>query len=176
MISRLEEDNLLHVYAKEIFSTKRCSKSSWFRQIEDICDLYSLPQPQTLFQDPPSKNRLKLLIRKKIISYWEQILRDEASALTSLTFFKPQYMSLSRPHPLFVSSGSSKFNVMKASVQAKMLSGRYRCEALVRHWKPGSNGNCLLTPSCTVLEDIPHILQNCPAYQETRNKFLLVRG
>ena len=31
MISRLEENNLLHVYAKEIFSTDRCSKSSWFR-------------------------------------------------------------------------------------------------------------------------------------------------
>ena len=55
-----------------------------------------------------------------------------------------------------------------------MLSGRYHFKSLVWHWKPGSNGNCLLAPSCTVLEDIPHILQHCPAYQETRNKLQLL--
>ena len=172
MICRLDSRNLLYVCANEIFTNDQCHRSSWFRQIYNICDLYSLPEPHSIFNSPPPKNQLKLIVRKKVISHWEKILRDEAISLPSLGFFKPQFMSLTRPHPLYISAGSSKHRILLASLQAKMLSGRYRSEALLRHWKPGSNGNCLLTPSCNVLEDIPHLLQHCPAYDTTRCNLL----
>ena len=52
-----------------------------------------------------------------------------------------------------------------------MLSGRYRTEALCRHWKPHSDGSCLLSSSCSsVIEDLEHILYQCCALEPTRIK------
>ena len=82
-------------------------------------------------------------------------------------------MSLSRPHPLLSSAGSSPSKVSMASVQALMLSGRYRTQSLMRHWHKYAKSNCLLSSQC-LLEDenIPHVLQLCPALNTTRDKLL----
>ena len=82
-------------------------------------------------------------------------------------------MSLSKPHPLFTSAGSSPAMVSMACVQARMLSGRYRCESLLRHWKKsGSSGTCFLSSSCNEIEDVCHILQRCVALGPTRIKLV----
>ena len=64
------------------------------------------------------------------------------------------------PHPIWSSAGSSPAKVAMATIQAKMLSGRYRTEKLCRHWSKNKNGFCLLlSPSCsTTPEDLPNIL------------------
>ena len=59
-----------------------------------------------------------------------------------------------------------------ASVQAALISGRYRIENLVRHWSPGSNGFCQLSDRCNTPENIQHFLQHCLALQDTRTKLL----
>ena len=54
-----------------------------------------------------------------------------------------------------------------------MVSGRYRTEYLCRHWSKNMHGFCLLSPSCkSTIEDLPHILLNCPALQPTRNRMI----
>ena len=65
--------------------------------------------------------------------------------------------------------------IAMATIQALMLSGRYRTEALIRHWKKSkSDGCCRLSDACrTNFEDIPHILQHCPALTLVRQKLLL---
>ena len=72
-------------------------------------------------------------------------------------------MSLTSPHPLWLSASSSSYEVSKATVQAQMLSGRYRTELLCSHWSDNPNGWCL-TPECIgnqVTEDLEHILSSC---------------
>ena len=118
------------------------------------------------------KFSFKALIKKKIISYWEEILRREAHALKSLQFFKPQFMSLIRTHPLLSLAGNSPSKVSMAIVQIMMLSGKYHCEALVRHWQSSSNGKCKLSPLCDEIEDLTHILQWCDALELVRAKLL----
>ena len=169
MICRLP-DNILHSYAIYYFSSDRFRKSSWFSQVHLLCKLYSLPDPLTLLSDPPEKNAFKVLTKKRVISYWEILLRSEAKALKSLKFFRPEYMSLSKPHPIFSSAGSSPSKVSMSLIQAKMLSGRYRCEALLKHWKSTSNGKCNLSRLCDSEEDVQHILQHCTALEPTRRK------
>ena len=56
-------------------------------------------------------------------------------------------MSLSRPHPIWTSAGCSSYEVRKATVQAKMLSGRYRTCWLRRHWSGDPTGTCKI-PGC----------------------------
>ena len=61
---------------------------------------------------------------------------------------------------------------MRACCQARMLSGRYRCEALLRHWKPQNTGLCLLSDSCDEPEDLTHIVQRCVALEDVRRKLI----
>ena len=75
-------------------------------------------------------------------------------------------MSLSRPHPMW-SSASSSYQVNKLVTVSRMLSGRYRCGSLLRHFSPSCSGVCEL---CGLeLEDLAHILvPRCPCLQERR--------
>ena len=110
------------------------------------------------------------MAKKAVLRYWEGKFRLEAAQLSSLKYFCPTIMSLSSPHPLWVSASSSSYEISKATVQARMLSGRYRTESLSSHWSSNSNGWCL-TPLCVgekVVEDLDHILSSCPSLDQTR--------
>ena len=146
MICRLP-NNILNNHAKDIFSTRLFFKGSWFEQIANLCEVYHLPQPLMMLNAPLSKMSLKNLVKKKVINYWEVKLREEGSNLSSLKYFNPFFMSLSKVHPLWLTAGHSPFKVSMALIQAKMLSGRYRCGYLTRHWS-NSDGTCKITPEC----------------------------
>ena len=79
-------------------------------------------------------------------------------------------MSLSTPHPIWTTAGSP-FEVRKATISAKMLSGRYRTDRLMRHWsKSNPHGLCRL-PGCSGEQGtLHHILLSCPALAEARGK------
>ena len=162
----------LHVHASTVFATS--SSNSWFHQVRDICLQYDLPHPLTLLSQPTpfSKKSFKRLAKKHVIMYWEDKLREEACNLPSLKFFRPNFLSISSPHPLFTSAGSSAYEVSKAIIQALFLSGRYRTEKLCRYWSSNTSGYCLL-PQCLTLkivEDEEHILLSCQSLAATRVK------
>ena len=174
MITRLQ-GSLLHRHALDALVRAKPSIRSWFSQIRDICLQYFLPHPVTLLQDPLSKLAFKSLVTKSVLSFWEAKLRDEASCLQSLIYFNPQFMSLNKPHPLWLTAGSSPYEVIKTRVQATMLSGRYRTELLCSHWSQNKAGSCLLR-SCSdqqTQEDLAHILRDCPHLEETRTALKL---
>ena len=132
MITRLGGDRL-NSHAIHVLKTAKYSYKSWFWQIRDICLLYGLPHPLLLLDNPPTKHTFKQLIKSKVIDHWEIKLRDEAGTLKSLSNFHPQYMSLTKPHPLWSTVGSNPHEVTKAIQQARFLSGRYRTETLMSH-------------------------------------------
>ena len=168
MISRMK-DSILYSHALNVFSSATIFRNSWFHQIKNLCELYDLPHPLQFLQYPCERFPFKKLIKSKVVSHWEILLREEATSLRSLTYFNPSYMSLVKPHPLWSTAGSSSVQVAKACVQATMLSGRYRCGSLMRHWNVSSDGHCLLSNECvSKLEDIQHILIICPALNHTR--------
>ena len=172
MICRLT-NNILHRHAENIFSYSTQSTKSWFSQIRDLCLLYHLPHPLELLQFPLAKDRYRKLVKKSVIRYWEETLRAEASPLSSLVYFRPGYMSLTTPHPLWSTAGSSPSKIAMATIQAQMLSGRFRTELLCSHWSKNKTGVCLLSPSCSsTVEDLHHILAHCEALEPTRVKLM----
>ena len=172
MICRLT-NNILHNHANNIFSFKTISKKSWFHRIRELCLQYQLPHPQELLNNPPKKEKFKSLIKKHILSYWEKVLRAEAAPLSSLIYFKPDFMSLLRPHPIWATAGSSPAKIAMATIQAHLLSGRYKTGALCRHWSTSNKeGFCLLSPVCTSIETLPHFLVHCEALHTTRIKLM----
>ena len=170
MICRLPQ-NILHKHAVNYFSSATPSSKSWFSQIRALCLQYHLPHPLEQLKSPLQKTQYRNTTKKQVISYWESVLRTEASSLESLSFFNPNFMSLMTPHPLWTTAGSSPSKIAMATIQAKMMSGRYRTERLCRHWSKNEDGFCLLSPSCSkIIEDIPHILSTCTALTATREK------
>ena len=161
-------------HATNYFSSVTISPKSWFAQIRELCLLYLLPHPIELLSSPKTKCSYKLMVKKRVIDYWEKELRKEAQALPSLLSFKPSYMSLTSPHPIWLTAGSSPSKVAMATVQSLFLSGRYRTGKLCSHWAKNKTGACLLSADCYgILEDIPHILASCHGLIKTRDKLLL---
>ena len=99
MVSRLPR-NPLYTHALNVLTNSKSSSKSWFQNVRDICLLYQLPHPLTILEKAPNKDSFKKLIKSKITDYWELKLRGEASLLTSLINFKPEFMSLTKPHPI----------------------------------------------------------------------------
>ena len=121
-----------------------------------------------------SKVAFKIFAKRHVWNYWEIKVREEASPLIFLRYFKPAYMSLAKPHPIFTTAKSSPYEVTKASIQALFLSGRYRTERLSRHWSQNPEGFCL-TPSCVgkyIPEDEEHILLHCESMSSMRQNLV----
>ena len=166
MITRLP-NNILNRIGKYFLTASNESSKSWFFVIRDICHKYQLPHPLSLLDSPLPKDSAKELFKIKVTDFWQTKLRNDAALLPSLEHFKPQFMSLSRPHPLFQTCGNNSYELSKAVVQCRMLSGRYKTDRLVRHFNQGSDGNCSL---CSENEqgDIAHILTQCTSLAELR--------
>ena len=167
MVCRLP-DNILHKIAKEQLIVSGDRDSSWFSQVKHLCFTYNLPHPLILLDNPPPKQQFKELVKTSIIDYWQTELRSKANPieLPSLQYFKPQYMSLSRPHPLW-STCKTSYDVNKSIIQSRMLSGRYRVGSLLRHFSPSCSGICELCSAET--EDLAHLLlPRCVHLQERR--------
>ena len=170
MVCHLKE-SVLHQISEYQLTTSRISNGSWIMRIRELCIQYSLPSPLTMLLSPIPKSKFKSLVKSRVIDYWEVKLRSDALSLGSLEFFHPQYMSLVKPHPLWTTCNSNPFEVNKAIVQARMLSGRYPTDKLVRHWSKNKSGVCLL-PGCsgTALGSLEHILLQCPALHSTHHR------
>ena len=172
MLARLGENSILHQIGRKVLLSTVKSRS-WFLQVRTISQQYDLPDPLLILQSPPAKETWKKLTKAKVTSWWEERLRGEASLLSSLTYFRPAYMSLNSPHPLWTMA-ESPFEVKKASIVADMLSGRYVTDYRARHWS-SSNPNgycqlCLVTGHIAVLGTLEHLLLKCPALADTRRK------
>ena len=117
MICHLHDDPL-NRRARQVLTRFKPSSKSWFIQLRDLCLAYDLPHPLLLLSNPPSKKSFMKLAKSKVISYWELKLRQEASFLTSLVYLKPEYSSLTSPHPIYLTAGSNPYEVSKASEDA----------------------------------------------------------
>ena len=169
MVCRLKE-SILYQHACQVLIKSKSSSRSWFIGIRNICLQYGLPHPLDLLRSPMSKISFKSMVKKRVISLWEEKLRAEAAALSSLKYFKPQYMSLTAIHPIWATAGSNPYQVAMSTVQAIMLSGRYRTEELCSKWSPTNPGTCK-APSCSTLqipEDLNHILVGCASLEPSR--------
>ena len=170
MVTRSFDDPLNSRARKILIEAKKGAKS-WFLQLRDICLQYNLPHPLTYLENPLSKDDFKKITKAHVINYWETKLRGEASMLTSLLNFDPNYMSLTKPHPIWSTPKSNPHEISKAIQQARFLSGRYRTEMLTKHWNPASTG-CCKAPGCKIQESVEHILLDCQQYTPERHKLV----
>ena len=162
MIALLGPMNTLYQHA--IYILHHSIKNSWFSQIRTLSNQYSLLDPLQVLISPESKYKFKSHVKQKICEYWRTSLIAQARPLTSLRYLRLAFLPLGQGvHPLWKTCGSSPSAVRAATVQAKMLSGRYRSCWLRRNWT-GESGECRL-PGCGMVPgDVAHLLSaECPA-------------
>jgi len=170
----LKTDSPLYSYGKYILTYEPKGSRSWFLLIKETCQEYGLDHPLDFMNNPPSKQYFKKLVKLKVCEYWQRHFVDECSELSSLRYFDPTRASLLSPHPIWKFGGDSAYEVNKSNIVAKMLSGRYRTEALKRHWLSNSSGYCVM-PTCeNCIGDLEHLLLFCPALQTTRNRLFSI--
>ena len=171
MICHLPDDPVHH-HAKFVLSTLPPSSSSWFHQIRGLCLKYNLPHPLLLLEKPSTKSRFKKLVKLRVSEFWHQVLTAECTSpsMTSLQNFDPLKASLQQPHPLWTSSAGNSFECGKATVLARMVSGRYRTEMLCRFWSTNRTGHCS-SPTCDQVDgDLEHLLIVYPALDHIRHR------
>ena len=164
MVAMLGPSNILHQHG--VYVLQHSIKDSWFSQIRDLSQQYSLPDPIHILTSPLLKQSYKTDVKKAIFSFWRTSLITEAKPLTSLRYLRLPFLPLGRgAHPVWWTCYSSSSAVRSASVMAKMISGRYRSCWLRRHWTQES-GACRL-PGCGMVPgDVAHLLSGeCPALQ-----------
>ena len=172
MIARLGPQNILHQHAIYVLLSPPPNCKSWFLSVRLLTQQYALQDPIIILQSPPTQCQWKSQCRSKVIDWYEKKLRAQADLLPSLQFFKPNFMSLKTPHPLWTHAGSP-YEIGKAVITARMLSGRYRTDQLTRHWTLSNpEGHCRL-PGCTNnIGNLHHILLKCPALAESRARMI----
>ena len=148
-LCRLREgDNILAVQASGVYSSADPSSRSWFWKLRQVCAQYGLPHPASWLVSKPTKLQVKKVTKSAVLEYWLAQLREKAESLSSLKYLQTKFLGLTRCHPLYWSCGSSPWEIEKATSQARLLSGRYRLEALSVHWVPWDmQGMCSL-PLC----------------------------
>ena len=104
------------------------------------------------------------MIKLKVQDFWQMKLREDASKLesNSLKYFNPRFMSLSRPHQLWLSCGNDRYQLNKVCLQAKYLSGRSHTEKLMSHFSKENSPFCQLHPETETVSDLLHHLVLCP--------------
>ena len=174
MLARQGSDTILQKVGRNSLQSYRNGKS-WFIQLRQVCDLYNLPDPLLVLQSPPSKYSWKKECKAKVMLFWEDKLRLDAKSLPSLSYFKPEYMSLSTVHPLW-SLAESAYEVRKAATVACMLSGRYVTDYRSRHWEKSNPSGycqlCMMTGFPQTPGTLTHLLIGCPALSDVRLKMI----
>jgi hypothetical protein len=141
-------DNILAKHALYVFSSGSSNSKSWFWRIRTLCLQYGLPHPSYWLSSRPTKLQVKKATKARVLEYWLGTLRTKASSLSSLKYLRIEYLGLTKCHPIFTSCGSSPWEVEKATSQARLISGRYRMEALSGHWTPGNRDGLCTLPQC----------------------------
>ena len=156
-----------------VFSSPNVPKWSWFFKLRNLSRQYSLPHPLIWLNSPPEKFQLKKICKSAVMEFWRIKLSNDVHNLSSLKYLKPDFLSLSTCHPIFTSCGANRLEVTKATLQARLLSGRYKFERLARFYsQDNKNGLCKL-PLCwgtnlAHTDDVEAFLLSCPSISNTR--------
>ena len=173
MICHLQ-GNPLNYIAREAIVRARPSSRSWFLMLRDICVKYDLPHPLILLESPMPKNKFKTLYKLKVTEVWHSHLVESCKSFPSLRYLCPEFLSLSRPHPIFAFIRGNAYELRAAYLQALLLCGRFRTERIKRHWTDNKLGICL-SPICNnlkLLDTQEHFLLYCHGLSDERRRLL----
>ena len=123
-VSRLDELSVEKSVARRQLSIKTYGGNSWFIEIRKPCVKYSLPDPFTVLDCPPSKSQWKRAVHKAVYAYWVDNLKWRASFYSSLEFLCVSGYWPGKKHPLIQNIGCVS-DVPRVHTKLKLVTGTY---------------------------------------------------
>ena len=147
---------------------KDLNSHSWTVQLRKILHKYNLPMALQLVNNPPRKEKWKTQVKQAIQSYWEKLIKEEASGMKSL-----KYLNLNACGPGFThfvwETGADPIQTVMAAVKSSLLIGRY---PLTGHKCAGKRQQPKCPQCGTEPETIDHFLIRCPMYDDMRKTYI----
>ena len=136
--------------------------------------VYKIGNPLSFLSNTPTKAVYKKLVKTAIKVHWFNKFKSQICSLKSLRYFKFEFLGF-HVHPIFSTCSASPYETEKATVQARLLSGRYYLERVTRFWTDNEEGLCSLplcqSPENRHLGDIESFLSSCPSLQSVRDDY-----
>lgn len=131
----------------------------WSAHVRLVCQMYGLPDPLSLMQQPAiTKAQWKTLVKVKITAFHEAELRQRALKSESLKYFNVQLLGLTgRPHQVIMSA-NDKRSIEKLRIHLKFLTGDFLSYAKLAR-NQGGDPYCRLC--LAPVENTQHILTEC---------------
>ena len=155
---------------KYLLQTAPDNSRTWAIHVKNLAEKYGLLNPlDCLNMEPPSKTEFSEYIETKISAHFEQNLREKSIKSSSMKFLNVSLTGLrGRRHPCLKNLVTTQ-EVKKARIHIKMLVGDY----LTYDMKSKRSGGSPLCNCCTDTsspEDLIHILTQCLAYKDIRDR------
>ena len=156
---------------KHLLETSEENSRTWSVHLRHLCRHYGLPDPlDWLRQDPPLKSTFKESVITKICAKHENELRLKAKQNSKLTYMNVSLLGLrGRLHPV-LNGIVTPDEVKKCRIHLKMLIGDY----LTYETKSAQSGGSPYCRCCSMspphIETIEHILTQCSAYSNIRER------
>ena len=96
---------------------------SWFHRVNQIANMYGLPNCYTVFEELPwSKDSWKTAGKKTLDEYQLHTWKLELSKLSSLNFLNPKSIQVGSPHPVYLTLGYSNHAVKQSISKVRFFS------------------------------------------------------
>ena len=111
--------------AKRQLAVRDPSDKSWFSSVRNILNTYWLPTAYELMEHPPSREQWKKQVKCQLHSYVEQQWREDMTSKSTLKYLNPESVKVGKIHPVFAIVRHNTYDVKRAEVKAKLLTGTY---------------------------------------------------
>ncbi|CAG2253468.1 unnamed protein product [Mytilus edulis] len=139
-------------------------------RIQEILELYELPDIDSLLLEQPSKLAFKYQCKCAIQKTWTNLLKAEMDNKSTLKYINVNVLSIGTPHTLWKSLRSMVSEVKMGITKARMLTGTFMTQATRYKFKI-ENADHICQLCAIYSEDIKHILLECPALHSVRQLY-----
>ncbi|XP_071170832.1 uncharacterized protein [Mytilus edulis] len=169
------ENSIERKLAIRQLATKSLQSGSWFTKTVEIANIYDLPSPYDIIDNPPGKQLWKNLVNKTVNDHCIKQMISEAKSKSTLSRLNYENVKEGKIHNIWKSCGTNPYAITSASLKAKLATGTIY---LQYHRAKFSNGH--VSPICQLCaeeeEDILHFILKCSKLQYIRDDFLHMIG
>ena len=164
-------DTKIYSIVKYLLENNCENSRTWSQHLRYLSEIYGLEDPLLcLKHDPPTKSEYKELVNTKITAHFEKKLRKNAAENSLMKYFNVTTLNLRGRHHPAISKLVTSRSVNIARPHLKMQGGNYLTYGIRAKQNGGS-------PSCRVCttkenESICHIISQCSALHDTRERFI----
>ena len=166
-----QKDSIEHQIIRRQLAVKDEDSKSFTMTIRKILQKYDLPSAYDLLENTPGKDQWKAMVKKATNDSYRKEIGEEIKNKTSLKHLALQENPLDEPHPIYKHTGSDPYEIEKAAIKVRLLTGTYTLQANKHKYNQHEvDKTCELCRAGT--EDREHFILSCTALHEARQKHL----